>query len=206
MCGRGDFAKPLPATSWTLPPRFAKKKLRAFAHAIELVSYLQKVLQEGKRERTYAGLRRAIRIMAPRLQWVLRLITHEDSGGVENWNLWKPISSSYGYDMICMKIMISYEQLFAMTGPKEICRCCFTLGACIHAKELAGKALQDIQVFLKGKVFGHDFTIVSFAAKIWRLEVGFFPFAPGIHFYWYPSKCWSLIHDPDATSSSTSST
>eukprot|EP00438_Fugacium_kawagutii_P002878 Skav222172 [mRNA] locus=scaffold3048:245752:255313:- [translate_table: standard] len=42
---------------------FAKKKLRAFAQAIELVAYLQKVVLQGKRERTYAGLRRAIRFM-----------------------------------------------------------------------------------------------------------------------------------------------
>ena len=49
---------------------------------------------------------------------------------------------------------------------KRNCRCCFTLGACIHAKELGGKALQDnIEVCLKGKVFGHDFTICVFCCK-----------------------------------------
>ena len=49
--------------------RFAKKKLRAFAHAIELVSYLRRIMLQGKRERTYAGLRRAIRFMAPLQTW-----------------------------------------------------------------------------------------------------------------------------------------
>ncbi|CAJ1410582.1 unnamed protein product [Effrenium voratum] len=49
--------------------QFAKKKARAFAHGIEFVSYLRKVMVEGKRERTVAGLRKAIRIMLRLNRW-----------------------------------------------------------------------------------------------------------------------------------------
>eukprot|EP00435_Cladocopium_sp_Y103_P011671 s2674_g3.t1 len=54
--------------------QFAKKKLRAFAHAIELLAYLRRVMLQGKRERTYAGLRRAIRIMVRVNRWKNRAL------------------------------------------------------------------------------------------------------------------------------------
>lgn len=54
--------------------QFAMKKARAYAHAIEFVKYLQMVTLEGKRERTYAGLRRAIRFMVRINRWKNRAL------------------------------------------------------------------------------------------------------------------------------------
>jgi len=54
--------------------QFAMKKLRAYAHAVELVFYLQRVMLQGKRERTYAGLRRAIRFMVRINRWKNRAL------------------------------------------------------------------------------------------------------------------------------------
>ena len=50
------------------------KKVRAYARAIEFVSYLRKVTLQGKRERTYAGLRKAITFMVRINRWKNRAL------------------------------------------------------------------------------------------------------------------------------------